>query len=534
MSRIFREKSPHLVCATFAALLFFQASPTYAQAKSKKRVVFIGLQTGSNVTDSSVTALEKAIVNAVAPAARERGYTIVDLDQVSRVPKLAAACTAQNCRRDIAKILGATHVISARLHNLSSDEESESPTTSSKPKASKPTGLSRTRLERRGDDKLRDDKPIDVFMKRPVGLTFGGDLGRQRKQRSVRGFQLTLWLESEGANEFVQGVKIEGEMPFLIGQLSNQVEKVLEAGSSKRATTIRRLMGTAKSYQEKGRTRDVDRTLRRAMSIQPFHPDAARASAMLVELHTKSGDAKSLVGSLEDFSDTYGPNSGWAKSGIGGAALQKEITGLVEGFLLSTGTTAHAALQDGKGKTPDGAVQHRLARMSYQKYIEHFPTTKKRWEIQYYLAELEFEQGNFAESLPHYTAVQEASAKSARAYAHDAALGVFQSLGKLLEADAAAGKSLAFSPDVDVKKVKLSPSKKLLSMWAKEYQRAADAYAKRFPRKQDASVYLFHAVMLSVQHAQKADAKKRLTSMQKSHPGAKATTLAKQLVARLR
>ncbi len=505
-----------------------------AGAADNGRLIYIGVQAGPRVSDQVKATMDERIANVLPDVAKARAYTLVPLTQVSGLTEAAAACQVQACREDVAKKVKADYVLSARLERLGKAEDDPPPSTAAPARADdKPTA----KLEKKTPEDLKDDAPVDILVRRPVGLTFGSIFGTETRERKITGYQLTVWLEGDGGETFIEGFKIDGAPPFLVGQIPEVVERMLEAVSPKRLVTMRRLKGTALSYRQAGRFHDADRTLRRAVSVHPFHPEAARLQALLVQVWLEAGDTEKTFLALEELVNVYGPGSAWGRAGIGGEALQKELREAMRGPLLQLGTVAHQKANElaeeaaaNPLKAAEKAQQEKTARRAYQIFVDGFEGDPQWPEIALYLAELEFAAGRYQEALPHYERVRDLEGA---AQAEDAGIGAMLSLQKLLEASAARGTAKAFDPEQDVAQVAVAPKKVAMAKWAKRYRSAADAFATRFPAHKNAPVYLLHGIMLTANYGDKAEAKRRVKQLQTAYPNTRPARLAGVLAKKL-
>lgn len=521
-----------MIAAALTTFLVGALSASDAQA-ARGRLVFVGVQKGPRVSDDVQATVDERIRNALPAAAKSRDYTIVPLANGKGVPAMAKACAVQKCRREIAKKLKAGYVLSARLERLGKAEDDPAPVKKAPPKESKPSA----ELEKKTPADLKDDKPVDILVRRPVGLTFGSIFGTESRERTIRGYQLTVWLEGDGGDVFLEGYKIDGATPFLVGQVPDIVEKMLEAASPKRLVTIRRLKATALSYRKAGRYHDADRTLRRAVSVHPFHPEAARVQALLVQVWVEAGESEKALQALDELVQVYGPSSAWGRAGIGGPALQKELRESMKGPLLQMGTTAHEkadAITEQEAANPlkaaEKAAFQKTAREAYTTFVDGFEGDDQYAEIAYYLADLEFSAGRYKDALPYYEKARDVDGAT---QAIDAGIGAMNALLKLIEGSANIGTGQPFLPEQDVAQVVVSKQKKGMAKWAKRYRKAGDAFATRFPTHKNAPVYLLHGIMLSANYGHKAEAKRRINQLNKAYPGTRAARLANTLKAKL-
>lgn len=441
-----RPSRPHAPLALALALL----APAAAIAGTgERRLVNLGIAAATDVDPKVERTLEDTVASHVVKAARVRGYELVPLRRVSGLEEEAARCQAQACRREILRRLKGTHGLSGSVERL------------------------------------------------------------------AVGYRVSFWLEDAKSGELIRAVRLHGEVPALVGGLRAAVEEVLEAGSPKDAAERQRLAKAGRAYLDKGRYDDAVRAYREAVDLAPFHPDAARLFGKVLDALQRAGDEARLLAALDEAIETYGPRSAWARAGIGGGDVQRDVHRHLRAMIALLGTEAHKeALALGEG-APERREKLERARDLYRRYAFGLgflgddgalpEGDAEAAEMVFYLGEVQYELGAFAEAAEAYEAVRETKARQRE----DAAVNALFALEKVVVAEGSFDPSSAPA---------LQPERRELPPLVARYVRAADRLVEIAPRHAEAPSFLYRAAAAELAFGRKEEGRARLSEVVKRYP----------------
>lgn len=353
-------------------------------------------------------------------------------------------------------------------------------------------------------------------------------------ERRPRGYRVSFWLEDAKTGELIRAVRLEGEVPALVGRLRAAVEEVLEAGAPKEAVARERLLKTARGYLKKARVDDAVRTLERAVDLAPFHPDAARAQLEIVDVFDKRDDEARVLEAVDVAIEMYGPRSMWAKAEIGGDEVQRDVHRRLLEVLSRRGTTAH---RKALALTSDGDASQRRsllegARQLYRRYVlamgvlgddGRLPAgDEEAAEITFYLGEVEYELGAFEEAARAYRAVRDTDGARQR---EEAAANVLFALEKALTSTG------AFDPAAAP--LLKEPRRELPPLLA-SYVEGALKLAELAGGRDDAPSYLYRAAAAELAFGRKEEGRKLLEQVVAGWPKSEAGRAAKAFLTTLR
>jgi hypothetical protein len=499
-----------------------------------KRLIFIGVHGSEGIPPNAIAAIEDVVRAELPQAAKVRGFTLAPLEQASGVALEASTCERAPCRRDIARKLAASHVLAARIEAL----RPTTPETAKEKRPSMSAEPGRIVLVKPGD--LKKDKAIDITIPRPETLVHGPAGSTDRT--IGRGYRVTLWLEDAKSSDVVDAVRLEGEVPFLVGQSRIATDKLLEAASPRDVVARERLKKTAQSYEKAGRVRDAVRSYRRAVSTAPFHPDAALLMLEIVRVYDRAGALDDANATITEWVDGYGPRSAWGRAGIGGDDVQSKLASEATTLLFDRATHAHHAAQalvvvDDVAALevvpPDVAeTQAKKASLidtsllSYRLFVESYPDHEDAPRAALYFAEALFDAGRYEEAADAFA--------QAAAVTHpgqkDAARGAVYALEREIEKAGADGRIEPFNPD---KALRVPPKEMNVPLLFRRYIEAIDRAVVVDPTNEFTPTFALRAAQAYAAYGQRAAAKERLSAIVANWPRSKAAPRAKELLSTL-
>jgi TolA-binding protein len=342
---------------------------------------------------------------------------------------------------------------------------------------------------------------------------------RGRVSPSAGGYAVTVFLEDARTGAFLSGAEQRGSIVDVQDELRASVDQLLESAAPRDAVARERLTTTARSYAAKGRYEDAARTLARAASVNPFHPDAPVLLLDAIDLKLRTADEAGAWDDTVALLDSHGPRSAWSMAQIGGVdhVARVEERQRARVFDLATATLERATAQ---GASPD---QVEAALVRWRVYLDRFSDDEAAPLAELYVGELLFSRKQWVDAAAHYvTARDSAIDDDSRELA--AASVVFALEHELLAAIArgdAAAVDLTGATTLAAESTELSPA-------GLSYVEAIDRLVADFPRHADASSFAYRAAHLYAARGDRAEATRRLSVVVATWPRAKAARAAKK------
>ncbi|MBD3868284.1 MAG: tetratricopeptide repeat protein [Acidobacteria bacterium] len=152
-------------------------------------------------------------------------------------------------------------------------------------------------------------------------------------------------------------------------------------------------------YLAKLRYDDAAKTYKTFMGLYPFHRAAPMFSMRVVETFTKGEFPKLVLEAKREFASDYGLHSEYWQHYE--PEESPEVLAYLKTNLNDLATHYHARYQDTEDEA-EKLASHREARRWYGDYLESFPTDEDTPAINYRLADLLLESGEFGEAARQY------------------------------------------------------------------------------------------------------------------------------------
>lgn len=154
-------------------------------------------------------------------------------------------------------------------------------------------------------------------------------------------------------------------------------------------------------YEEQGKNEQAIQLYTRLIKENPTRPNNPRTFERIIKLKDWINNPSSLVVALEQMCNLFFNNSSiWVKANKSDSGLMSDTNKLVEYNLHRYGTLLHQKAQKSKNKKMLAAAAN-----IYKLYLKNFSQTPNAYDIRFYLADINFEFGEYIEAANNYTIV---------------------------------------------------------------------------------------------------------------------------------
>lgn len=354
---------------------------------------------------------------------------------------------------------------------------------------------------------------------------------RGRLVRDRGGYAVNLYLEDAKSGAFLHGVRVQGDVPTVRGDLAEQVDGLLEKASPKDSVARERLAKTARAYLAKDRAEDAARTFQRASNISPFHPDAPGLFFQSLLALERAGDADAAWQATLTALDTWGPRSAWALAGIGDPAA---VSATLGERVLARGTDAQTKAQElatgdssNESVAAERSVLQKRAADAWEIYLTRFDDAPESADVALYLGELRYAQGRYVEAVAGYEDAMEAGLQGDGRQI--AATSIVLALEKAVLDAMASGDLAPVELDGETTFAAVEVE---LSRAEQDLVDAIDRVAADFATVEDAPRFAYRAAHLHAVRGHNAEARRRFAEVAKRWPKSRPGRLAKRIVNR--
>ena len=204
----------------------------------------------------------------------------------------------------------------------------------------------------------------------------------------------------------------------------------------------------AAGMQAKGNYDKAEALYKRIIAEQPNKTSIPAIRARLVEISEKRGETAKLVSGFEAWGQLLFTESSWLKANQSNKNLLAEAKGRLESSLHRFSTVYHDRGQKAKNR---GFLE--VSKRLYELYLSHYPKGSAAYTLRYYLADIEYDLGNYTLAAQYYITVAEGDGAQKEAAALNAVVSLGEALAK-------------------------KPSKKTKLLLVKAY----DRYGRMFPK----------------------------------------------------
>ena len=250
----------------------------------------------------------------------------------------------------------------------------------------------------------------------------------------------------------------------------------MSAGNSKKA--LKMLSRLAYAYLDNGHLRGVRVTFKQLIEKDPYSSMAYDYQYQIIRAYTYAGNRQIFLRELKQWIVRYGPNSSWAKRSQSKPELIKKAFNLMEVTVRNYALRMHQSYRKTKDKTARGQ-----SLFSYELYNNHFIKSKQADQMRFFYGELLFDLRKYSQAAKQYMFVVENFPQSK--YYETASLNGVLTFEKTLPSSTAITKIVG-------KKTRFVPFTRPVH----NFQKVADSYVQRFPKKPNVPAILYKMASL--------------------------------------
>ncbi|MCX6124964.1 MAG: tetratricopeptide repeat protein [Proteobacteria bacterium] len=243
-------------------------------------------------------------------------------------------------------------------------------------------------------------------------------------------------------------------------------------------TMLERLGNT---YADAGKTEKGIEVYNRLVTEAPTKPNNPAIYQKLVELYDSSNQSPKSVATIRTMNKLFiGKSSPWLTTNQTNPKVFSDAKEITEKTTHRYGTLFHSRGQKTKNKPLEG-----LAAEIYTQYLESFSTLAQAYEIRYYLADIQLDQGKYEAASTNFMMVAKQNSKDGK-YLKESALMAVTAIARLNEQE----KFPALPPAGQVSKAIEIPRSRQL------YTKVIDQYIDLLPNEKEGNGMRFTAAQI--------------------------------------
>ncbi len=301
------------------------------------------------------------------------------------------------------------------------------------------------------------------------------------------------------------------------GSLAKAQETFQRMGGRPYEAEIYRRMGDV--YFDQTRHPEAIEAYRLVLAKDPLAADAPKIQQRIVQAYDRDRKLADSFREAEKLSEMFKPGTPWHEKHKRDPDVITAAEDLAEKSLYSTAVYHHqqALVYKQEGKFQEAKESFEVAAKAYQSYLHQFPRAKSAYEMQFYLAECQYNSFQFVEAAKNYELVRDSSAD--HRYLADAAFAAVLSYQKELELEVKQGRLPDLKPlksserpeNAELKPVPLVELEQRLVA-------ASDAWSKRFPQDERTPGIAYKAAEIYFTHDDFPEARRRFEEIVKAYP----------------
>lgn len=299
-----------------------------------------------------------------------------------------------------------------------------------------------------------------------------------------------------------------GDLVLFYGNADRSPVKALAyfqkmSGSSSRA--LKMLRDLAYMYLDQGHLRGVRITFKQLIDEEPFSPMAYDYQYQIIRAYTYAGSRQVFLNELKLWLVKYGPDSAWARENRRQSKLIGKAASLMEMTVRNYALRMHQSYR----KTADKTAKTQSL-FSYELYNNHFKKSKQADEMHFFYAELLFDLRKYSAAAKQYLYVVENFPRSK--HYETASLNSVLTFEKTLPSSAKISKMVG-------KKIRFIPFTRPVH----NFQKVAQAYVQRFPKKPNVPAILYKKASLHYEFNHHKEALAQFWNLIRKYPTSKYT-----------
>ncbi|MEW5742810.1 MAG: tetratricopeptide repeat protein [Myxococcota bacterium] len=271
------------------------------------------------------------------------------------------------------------------------------------------------------------------------------------------------------------------------GSLAKAQETFGKLGGRRYEAEIYRRMGDV--YFDQTKHPDAIEAYRLTLQKDPLNKEAPQIQQRIVQAYERDRRLEEAFAESSKLSNMFVPGTPWHEKWKRDPDVVVAAQELAEKSLYSTAVYHHqqALVYKQEGKFDQAKVAFEVAAKAYLSYLQRFPRSKNAYEMEFYLAECQYNSFQFAEAAKHYAAVRDSSQDNR--YLNDAAYAAVLANQKQLELEWKSGTtkqypvliSTARPEGEKVVPIELSPTEKALVDASDKYLAKAKGGEEKAP-----------------------------------------------------
>lgn len=314
------------------------------------------------------------------------------------------------------------------------------------------------------------------------------------------------------------------------GSLAKAQEVFARLGGRRYEAEIYRRMGDV--YFDQTKHPEAIEAYRLVLQKDPLAKDAPQIQQRIVQAYERDRKLEDAFAESSKLSNMFVPGTPWHDKWKRDPDVVGAAGELAEKSLYSTAIYHHqqALVYKQEGKFDQAKIAFETAAKAYQSYLQRFPRSKNAYEMEFYLAECQYNSFQFAEAAKHYAAVRDSSQDVK--YQADAAYAAVLANQKQLDLDIKNGTSKAYPV---LKSTDRPEGEKIVVIELTNLEKAliesSDKYvSKSKPGDDKAPGIAYRAAELFYTHNQFDEARKRFEDIVKTYPKAEVAKFATNLI----
>lgn len=314
------------------------------------------------------------------------------------------------------------------------------------------------------------------------------------------------------------------------GSLAKAQEVFAKLGGRRYEAEIYRRMGDV--YFDQTKHPEAIEAYRLTLQKDPLNKEAPQIQQRIVQAYERDRRLEEAFAESSKLSNMFVQGTPWYEKWKRDPDIVQAAGELAEKSLYSTAVYHHqqALVYKQEGKFDQAKAAFETAAKAYISYLERFPRSKNAYEMEFYLAECQYNSFQFAEAAKHYAAVRDSSQDVK--YLNDAAYAAVLANQKQLELDWKSGttkqypvlKSTERPEGEKVTAIELSPLEKALVD-------SSDKYLQKVPAGDEkAPGIAYKAAELFYTHNQFDEARRRFEDIVKTYPKSEVAKYATNLI----
>jgi TolA-binding protein len=314
------------------------------------------------------------------------------------------------------------------------------------------------------------------------------------------------------------------------GNLAKAQEIFARRGGRRYESEIYHRMGDV--YFDQTKHPEAIEAYRLTLQRDPLDKTAPQIQQRIVQAYERDRRLEEAFAESSKLSNMFVPGTPWHEKWKSDPDVVLAAGELAEKSLYSTAVYHHqqALVYKQEGKFDQAKAAFETAAKAYVSYLDRFPRSKNAYEMEFYLAECQYNSFQFADAAKHYAAVRDSSQDIK--YLNDAAYAAVLANQKQLELDWKSGAAKQYPvlrssdrPEGDpVTRVELSPLEGALVDASDKYLTKVKAGDEKAPGIAYKAAELFYT------HNQLDEARRRFEDIVKTFPKSEVAKYATNLI----